>query len=64
MSEVTFDVKCIGVKWKCHKCDGEMIYDNKGILLSSPPQFGHVCDKCGTTINLLDKYPTVRYIRE
>lgn len=46
----------------CKECDVEMQYSK--ILLTEPPMFEYKCPKCGTTINTVDKYPTLAIIEE
>lgn len=41
-------------------CGGEML-PTGNILMSNPPKFPHECEKCGKSVSLLERYPTVRW---
>ena len=54
----------IQVDYRCDKCY-EGYYRPTGInLLSNPPQFPHACTYCGDAITFIERYPTLRYMRE
>ena len=45
----------------CDKCGTEMYFSGE-VLLSYPPQFPHVCPKCGFMITTKEQYPKLKYI--
>lgn len=48
------------IRMKCDECgQGEMIFENdNGIILSAyPPQYPHICNKCGAVHNYTKIYP-------
>lgn len=52
---VTFELEC-------DACGGTLVFTGE-VLLSSPPQFPHKCDKCGIVRNVLDRpYPHTRVV--
>ena len=59
MKEERFEMKPYGVRYLCD-CDGEML-PTGNILISNPPKFPHECEKCGKSVSLLERYPTVRW---
>lgn len=62
--EATNVVKVVTVGMMC-PCGGKMV--PTGVCLTSnPPQFPHVCAKCGATTNVSYKvfYPEIRYVSE
>jgi DNA-directed RNA polymerase subunit RPC12/RpoP len=63
MPEQTYEIKSIGVDYKCDFCgDGTM--EQTGIFLpTDPPQWQHRCTRCGHHMNMWQKYPNVRFER-
>jgi DNA-directed RNA polymerase subunit RPC12/RpoP len=60
MTERTFEVYTIGVDYICDKCEGVM--EQTGFMIhADPPKWRHKCNKCGEVVDLLEKYPTVRF---
>lgn len=57
--EVSTEVKVIVVRMKC-ECGGEMKPTGQ-CLTSYPPQYPHVCDKCGKKVTYRIVYPDLRY---
>lgn len=59
--ESRFEAKTYVVKYFCEPCSrkggGEFIYSGR-TMLTSPPQYQHVCNRCGETKLLLKQYPT------
>ena len=54
-------VKPVKVSLYCDKCSGEMAPDGR-MLTSNPPQYPHVCCKCGHVANVRGKtYPYIEY---
>ena len=45
----------------CDKCGTEMYFSGE-VLLSYPPQFPHICPKCGFKITTKEQYPKLKYI--
>ncbi len=45
----------------CDSCKKGELKNDGTVLLSSPPQYPHICVKCGKQENLWDKYPTIEY---
>ena len=45
------------------KCGGEY-FPSGEMLLTDPPKFPHVCNKCGNVQNFNEKSPTIEYIRQ
>lgn len=54
------EVKVYVDRLYCNKCGAEMEHDGT-VLCSYPPQYSHVCPKCGFRIAITTKYPNVRY---
>lgn len=63
MGEKEYLVQPFEVIYICDICgEGEM--KQTGTMISvSPPEWGHRCNNCGCTHNMLDQYPTIRYKR-
>lgn len=60
--EVKQDLKVVYVKMTCDKCGvGEMVREGKESLFSAPPQFRHVCNRCGHKATYFASYPNIRY---
>lgn len=59
MKEERFELKPFGVRYICN-CGGEMVPTGQ-MLMSNPPQFPHECKECGESVNLIEKYPTVKW---
>jgi len=60
--ETNIVIKTVLVRMMC-KCGGEM--KPTGICLTSyPPQYPHVCNKCGTNATYNVSYPEIRYVTE
>ena len=59
--EIKIEVKTFKVILECDECkDGIMIY-NGIVLTSNPPQFPHICNKCGEKKNIRGKkYPYIK----
>jgi hypothetical protein len=50
---------------RCAKCPDGMMYAAGFSRPTSPPLYGHTCDKCGTTEWISDKrYPHLEYGEE
>ena len=61
MEEISY-LKPIMVKMKCDKCgEGYMKRIDSTVLLSSPPQYEHICDKCGFRANYFKSYPCIEF---
>ena len=57
------EVKPIQVTLQCDDCGGEMKPTGTA-LMTSPPQYPHVCEKCGASSNIRAKtYPYIEYIK-
>lgn len=60
--EELFEVKPVGVKYKCATCGvGKMLPTGVHNWVCDPPQIEHKCDHCGEKIVLNEKYPLIRY---
>ena len=45
----------------CDDCNEEMLPSGV-VLASNPPQYPHVCKRCGKTENVIDKkFPNIEY---
>jgi hypothetical protein len=60
--ETNIVVKTVLVRMLC-KCGGEMKPTGQ-CYTSYPPQYPHVCDKCGTNATYNVSYPEIRYVTE
>jgi hypothetical protein len=60
--ETNIVVKTVLVRMMC-KCGGEM-KPTGTCLTSYPPQYPHVCNKCGTNATYNVSYPEIRYVTE
>ena len=58
--ETNIVVKTVLVKMLC-QCGGEM-KPTGTCLTSYPPQYPHVCNKCGTNATYNVSYPEIRYV--
>jgi len=69
-NEVIFDVRPIGIAYKCEYChEGEQeLIKDKPIVVESggsiPKLREHKCNKCGKTMMLPKAYPYIEWIRE
>lgn len=62
MSEITKEIKVIGVDYVCDKCGIGKMRPTGICLDSNPPQYPHECENCGHVINMWNvTYPTTRY---
>ena len=65
--EELFDVKPIGVKYRCEYCgEGEQIYQSTRETVESLLQtdmYQHKCDKCGMVLMLPKVYPYIEWIK-
>lgn len=60
--ERNFEVKPIGVKYICDKCgDGEMLPTGKMKMFETHALYPHICNKCATEKDFIEKYPLIRY---
>lgn len=66
--EELFDVKPVGVKYICEFCnEGEMIADKT--MIANPfeflksPLIAHKCTKCGKTLQLMENYPKIEWVK-
>lgn len=57
--ETNVNVRVVYVRRLC-SCGGEM-KPGYYVLTSNPPQYPHVCDRCGRSETYLVCYPEVRY---
>ena len=61
MSEHDKEVKTYQVVYICDACgEGEM-RPTGSLLLTAPPQYPHVCDKCGASKTFREIYPRLEY---
>jgi len=62
MEEISY-LKPVLVKMKCDKCgNGYMKRANDTILLTSPPQYEHICEKCGHRETYCKSYPCIEFV--
>lgn len=55
------EVKAVKVSAFC-ECGGEFKRANTGGMLATyPPQYPHICDKCGKQETFYVSYPTIEY---
>jgi len=60
--ETKLATETVLVRMMC-ECGGEM--KPTGVCLTSnPPQYPHVCNKCGTNVTYYVTYPEIRYVTE
>lgn len=62
-NEETFNVKPIGVRYKCEFCnEGYQELDKSAPMNTSFPQmFTHICTKCGKSMLLPKVYPYIEW---
>lgn len=60
--ETNIVVKTVLVRMLC-KCGGEM-KPTGTCYTTNPPQYSHVCNKCGTNATYSVSYPEIRYVTE
>lgn len=61
MEEISY-LKPVMVKMKCDKCgEGYMKRSDNTVLLSNPPKYNHVCDKCGNRTRYTKSYPCIEF---
>jgi len=58
MKEKKIIDKMYEISYLCDECNTELIFTGD-ILLSFPPQYVHICNKCKTTKNLDKIYPCI-----
>ena len=62
MGEIRRRVHTYAVDMLCPKCgEGIMRPEGRVVLLTSPPQYPHKCDKCGHIQSFFECYPRVEY---
>ena len=62
MDELSY-LQPVLVKMKCDKCgNGYMKRDDSIILLTSPPQYEHNCEKCGHRETYYKSYPCIEFV--
>ena len=68
--EVKSELKVFKVEQACDetvngiKCGGSMTQPKNSVgmaFMSNPPQYPHLCDKCGFRKNFLKTYPAIEY---
>jgi len=61
--EREFKAEVIIIRQICERdnCGGEMVRGESIAFLTDPPQYPHVCGKCGYTTNFPVSYPTTRF---
>lgn len=62
MSEFVKEVKMLIVDMKCDKCNEGVMRPIGTYISSCPPQYPHVCNKCGYQENYESVYPDDRVI--
>jgi hypothetical protein len=62
MSEIATPVQLIEVTYGCDKkgCDGEM-KPTDTVLMSNPPKYLHICNKCNVQFTLTKAYPVMQH---
>ncbi len=61
MPEVKQEVNTYLIRYLCDEC-GKGTLNPTGIALTSyPPQYPHICDKCGRNETFWEKYPKTVY---
>lgn len=64
MPEVSTPAQLVVVDYACDHCEeGQMLPDNI-TLTSFPPQYPHVCNKCGHKAVFKERFPTTRIIKQ
>lgn len=62
MSEVRRQVKTFAVDMMCPKCgEGTMRPDGPFVLMTSPPKYPHICERCGYVESYYESYPRIEY---
>lgn len=62
MKTTKTEISVILTRLMCEKCDGEMRPTGR-CLMTYPPQYVHMCDKCACTVNVNNKtYPITEYV--
>lgn len=59
MKEIKNPIREYVVHAMC-ECGGEFVPDGM-VLMSSPPQYPHICNKCGASVTFNKKYPSIEY---
>jgi len=60
MSETEQEVKTYVVNYICDECGDGFMEPTGEIYLTNPPQYPHVCNKCGAKKTFNKKYPYQR----
>lgn len=61
MAEVDIPLLPVKVEYMCDECEvGKMVPTNAAFL-TNPMQHHHICNKCGHSITLPDRYPKITY---
>lgn len=54
--------KCYEVYYICDNCGSDQVLPTGVCLMSSPPQYPHICKKCSTTYVFRNiRYPYIKY---
>ena len=59
--EVKAEVIIIRQVCERNNCGGEMVRGGSIDFLTDPPQYPHVCGKCGFTQNFQNSYPMTKF---
>lgn len=63
MGEKRFKVETYEVKYICDACGSSEVLPTGVALMSSPPQYPHVCKSCGKEYRFRNKeYPYTEYV--
>jgi hypothetical protein len=62
MAEQQIPQQVVSVTYQCDACGEGNMKPTNMVLTSNPPQYPHVCDKCGATQTFCRTYPYVRYV--
>jgi len=64
MAEMVAEVKTLLVYEVCDKCKEGIMRPNMQLMYpTNPPQYPHICDKCGAVENFHTVYPYQRFVR-
>ena len=62
MAEIRREMKVYQVDMQCPDCGEGMMKFNGLKLLTNPPKYQHICDKCGFCEDYPVQYPTITYV--
>lgn len=61
MSEIRSKLQVFELDYACDKCGNGRMRPEGVVYPTSPPQYPHVCDNCGSKMTFRAMYPRIAY---